>query len=70
MTLKQMKEAFVKLGLAEFGEAGEAFDPELHEAVMHREDDTLGENIITQVLHKGYKFGDTVIRHAMVEVAN
>ena len=70
MTVKQFKEAFSKLGLAEFGEAGETFDPELHDAVMHKEDDSLGENVISRVLQKGYKLGETVLKHAMVEVAN
>ena len=70
MTLKLFKEAFEKLGLAEFGEAGDDFDPELFEAVLHKEDDSLGENTVSRVLQKGYKFGDIVLRHAMVEVAN
>ena len=42
----------------------------MHEAVMHVEDETLGENVIADVLQKGYKIGDTVIRAAMVKVAN
>ena len=50
--------------------AGDAFDPTLHEAVMHIEDENLGENVIAEVLQKGYKTGDTVVRHAMVKVAN
>ena len=49
---------------------GDTFDPNFHEAVMHIEDETLGENVIVQVLQKGYKIGDTVIRAAMVKVAN
>ena len=50
--------------------SGDTFDPNLHEAVMHIEDESLGENTVAQVLQKGYKLGDTVIRAAMVKVAN
>ncbi len=49
---------------------GEAFNPEVHNAVMHVEDDSLGENVIVQELQKGYKMGDRVLRHSMVKVAN
>ena len=56
--------------LTETAKAGDAFDPTLHEAVMHIEDENLGENVIAEVLQKGYKTGDTVVRHAMVKVAN
>lgn len=52
------------------GEVGETFNPELHNAVMHIEDENYGENQITQVLQKGYKIGDRVVRYAMVQVAN
>ena len=70
LTLRQLYEAFEKLGLASFGERGEPFDPELHEAVLHIEDPELSENTISTVLQKGYKLNETVLRHAMVEVAN
>jgi len=70
LTLRQLYEAFEKLGLVSFGERGESFDPELHDAVLHIEDPELGENVISTVLQKGYKLGETVLRHAMVEVAN
>lgn len=70
MTFGQLNDAFKKLGVESFGEAGEQFDPNLHNAVMHTEDDTLGENTITQVLAKGYKLGEKIIRPAMVAVAN
>ena len=53
-----------------FGEAGEAFDPNLHNAVMHTQDESLGENVIAQVFQKGFRDGDKVIRFAMVQVAN
>ena len=52
------------------GEKGETFDPNIHNAVMHTEDDSVGENIITTVIVKGYKLGDKIIRPAMVAVAN
>jgi molecular chaperone GrpE len=46
------------------------FDPELHEAVMHVEDESLGESIITDVFQKGYRLGDKVVRHSVVKVVN
>lgn len=59
-----------KLGVEPFGESGEQFDPNLHNAVMHCEDDSLEENVITDVFSKGYKLGEKVLRPAMVKVAN
>lgn len=70
MTLKSADDALAKLGVEAFGEAGENFDPNLHNAVMHSEDPELGENVITDVFQRGYKYGDRVIRYAMVKVAN
>lgn len=70
MIVKQLSDLSGKLGLVEIGAVGETFDPNLHEAIMHIEDENLGENVIAQVLQKGYKFGDTVVRPAMVQVAN
>lgn len=70
MIVKQLSDLSSKLGLIEIGAVGETFDPNLHEAIMHIEDENLGENVISQVLQKGYKFGDTVVRPAMVQVAN
>lgn len=58
------------LGVEAFGEAGETFDPNFHNGVMHIEDESLGENVIAQVFSKGYKLGDRVLRPAMVQVAN
>ena len=58
------------LGVEAFGEAGETFDPNFHNGVMHIEDEALGENVIAQVFSKGYKIGDRVLRPAMVQVAN
>lgn len=70
MIVKQLSDLSSKLGLTEIGAVGEKFDPNLHEAIMHIEDEALGENVIANVLQKGYKFGDTVVRPAMVQVAN
>lgn len=70
MISKQLSDVMTKLGLSEIGAEGEDFDPNFHQAVLHIEDENLGENVIAQVLQKGYKIGDTVIRPAMVQVAN
>ncbi len=70
MIIKQFVSLAETLEIVEIGEVGEKFDPNFHDAVMHIEDENLGENEIAQVLQKGYKLGDTVIRPAMVQVAN
>ncbi len=70
MTLKQLSASLEKLGIESFGEPGDSFDPNLHNAIMHCEDDSLGENVIAEVFQHGYKKGDRVIRFAMVKVAN
>lgn len=70
MTLTGLMATLEKLGVEAFGEAGEEFDPNLHNAVMHIDDDSLGENVITDVFQKGYKISDRVIRPAMVKTAN
>ena len=70
MTMNGMREVMKELGVREFGEAGEPFDPNMHNAVMHVEDENLGENVIAQVFQKGFAVGDKVIRFAMVQVAN
>ncbi|MBR0348305.1 MAG: nucleotide exchange factor GrpE [Clostridia bacterium] len=70
MTFKQFSDVFKSLGIEPFGEVGEEFDPNIHNAVMHTEDDSVGENTITTVIVKGYKLGDKIIRPAMVAVAN
>ena len=59
-----------KLGVEAFGEEGDEFDPNYHSAVMHIEDESLGENVLAQVFSKGYKIGEKVLRPAMVKVAN
>ncbi|MBO5090383.1 MAG: nucleotide exchange factor GrpE [Clostridia bacterium] len=70
MIVKQFEATADNLGIEEIAKVGDTFNPELHEAVMHIEDETVAENTITQVLQKGYKIGSTVIRPAMVQVAN
>ena len=70
LIVKQLGDLSSKLGLVELGVVGEEFNPEIHEAIMHIEDETLGENVVSAVMQKGYKFGDTVVRPAMVQVAN
>ena len=70
LIVKQLTEAVEKLGLKTIGEKGETFNPEIHEAVMHIEDEEYPENSVADVLQKGYKIGDTVVRPAMVKVAN
>ncbi len=59
-----------KLGVTAYGEIGEQFDPNFHNAVMHVDDDSLEANVITDVFQKGYKINDKVVRPAMVKTAN
>lgn len=68
--LEQAKEVFAKMGVEEIPAKGESFNPELHNAVMHEENDEYDENTVSEVFLKGYKLGDKVIRHSMVKVAN
>ena len=70
MTLKGAEDALTKMGVTAFGEKGETFDPEKHNAVMHIEDEEHGESEITEVYQKGYAKGDKILRFAMVIVAN
>ena len=70
MISKSAKAALEKLGVESFGEVGESFDPNLHNAVFHVEDESLGEGEIVEVFQKGYKKGKRVIRFAMVKTAN
>lgn len=68
---KQAADVLAKINVTEIEcERGTVFDPNLHEAVMHTEDDTLGENQVAQVFQKGYILKDRVVRHAVVQVAN
>ena len=70
MTLKGAEDALAKMGVTAFGEKGETFDPEKHNAVMHIEDEQYGESEITEVYQRGYAKGDKILRFAMVIVAN
>ena len=70
MTMNELVKIFTGLGVEIFGNVGDEFDPNLHNAVMHVENEELGENVIAQVFQKGFKIGDKVVRFAMVQVAN
>ena len=70
MTMNQLVSIFTGLGVEIFGAVGETFDPNLHNAVMHTEDENVAENTITQVFQKGFKMGEKIVRFAMVQVAN
>lgn len=69
MTLKGFQTALEKIGVEEI-ETSEGFDPNLHQAVMHVQDENFGPNSVAEVFMKGYKRGDKVIRHSVVKVAN
>ena len=70
MTMTELVKIFTSLGVEIFGQVGEEFDPNIHNAVMHIESEELGENTIAAVFQKGFKLGDKVVRFAMVQVAN
>ena len=70
LTFQQLADVFKGLGVEEIAAEGEPFDPSLHNAVAHVEDESVGENVIVQELQKGFKLGDKVIRFSMVKVAN
>ena len=70
MTMNELVKIFTSLGVEIFGNQGDEFDPNLHNAVMHIDDESLGENVIAQVFQKGFKIGEKVVRFAMVQVAN
>ena len=70
MTMNELVKIFTGLGVEIFGNVGEEFDPNLHNAVMHIDSEELGENTIAMVFQKGFKLGDKVVRFAMVQVAN
>ena len=67
---KEAKEIFEKMGVTEIASVGETFNPDFHNAVMHIDDENVGENIVTEEFQKGYMYKDKVIRYAMVKVAN
>ena len=70
MIFHQLQGILTKLGVTVLDPKGETFDPEKHNAVMHIEDENLGENVVAQVFQKGFLLGDRVIRFAAVQVAN
>ena len=70
MTMNELVKIFTSLGVEIFGNVGDEFDPNLHNAVMHIDSEELGENTIAQVFQKGFKIGEKVVRFAMVQVAN
>ena len=70
MIVNQFSDTLKKLGIEEYGKRGAPFDPNIHNAVMRTDDDSLGENTVAEVLQKGYRKGDKILRFAMVKVAN
>ena len=70
MTFTQLVSIFNSLGVEIFGNVGDTFDPNLHNAIMHTEDEEAPESTITMVFQKGFKLGDKIVRFAMVQVAN
>ena len=70
MTMTELTKIFTALGVEVFGNVGDTFDPNLHNAVMHTEDESFGENTISMVFQKGFRVGEKVVRFAMVQVAN
>ena len=70
LTVSGLDAILEALGVTSFGAVGEVFDPNLHNAVMHKEDEAFGESTICEVFQTGFKVGEKVIRHAMVVVAN
>ena len=70
MIFKQFSDMLAKLGVEILNPLGEEFNPDIANAVTQVSDESLGENVVAQVLQKGYKLGDKVIRYAMVSVAN
>ena len=70
MIFHQYQEILKKLGVTEIEALGQSFDPEKHNAVMHIDDESFGENVVSQVFQAGFQLGEKVIRHAIVQVAN
>lgn len=70
MTMTELVKILNGMGVEIFGEQGDAFDPNLHNAVMHTESEDFGENTISQVFQKGFRIGEKIVRFAMVQVAN
>ena len=70
MIMTQFCATMQKLGITEIEALGQKFDPNVHNAVMHIEDESLGKNVVAQVFQSGYRRGDRILRHAMVQQAN
>lgn len=70
LTMTELVKIFTGLGVEIFGAPGDSFDPAIHNAVMHTEDETAAENTVVEVFQKGYTLGDKILRFAMVKVAN
>ncbi len=70
LTLTELTKIFGSLGVEIYGAVGDVFDPNIHNAVMHTEDEAFAENTVTQVFQKGFKLGEKIVRFAMVQVAN
>ena len=70
MIMNQFMDVMTKLGVTEIEAVGKEFDPEIHNAVMHVDDESLGENIVAEEFQKGFKLGEKVIRFSVVKVAN
>jgi len=70
MIIHQFQNALAGMGVEGYGEVGDSFDPNLHNAIMQEDNEELGENVISEVFQKGYKRGEKIIRFAMVKVAN
>lgn len=67
---KLLTDILAKIGVSAIESDGKEFDPNLHNAIMHEDDETMGENLVSQTFQKGYVMGEKVIRHAMVKVVN
>ncbi len=67
---KQFLDVLTEIGVTEIESVGKEFNPEMHNAVMHEDNEELGENVITEEFMKGYMYKDKVIRHSVVKVAN
>ena len=70
MTMTELLKILNGLGVEVYGQVGDLFDPNLHNAILHVDDDTIPENTITQVFQQGFKMGEKIVRFAMVQVAN
>ena len=70
MTMNELVKILNGMGVEIIGQVGDVFDPNLHNAIMHTEDDSVPENTITQVFQQGFKMGEKIVRFAMVQVAN